>query len=370
MNIAIVTDAWRPQVNGVVTTLSRTREGLEARGHKVTVVNPGDYRSFPCPTYPEIRLAVWPGRRLVSTLDGARLDAIHIATEGPLGSAARRWCLRSGLNFTTSYHTQFPQYLRKRLPVPEGWSYAWLRRFHGRAARTLVPTEHVRRELVARGFENVVIWSRGVDTSLFRPLDRDGLERDGLTLPRPIGYMHREANASLPRLLDRIGFQRGILVGHSDGASIATIYAGSHQDHRVRGLVLMAPHFIVEDISVKSIAEAREAYNTGDLRARLAKYHPDVDVAFRGWNDVWLDPAFKRWNLEGYLPRVTCPTVLIQGELDEYGTLEQIDAIERQLGGRKTRLVLKDCGHSPHRDRPEAVLEAIARLAAEVDPTA
>jgi len=181
MNIAIVTDAWRPQVNGVVTTLSRTREGLEARGHRVVVIHPGDYRSFPCPSYPEIRLAVWPGRQLVNRLDCARLDAIHIATEGPLGSAARRYCLRRGLNFTTSYHTQFPQYLRKRLPIPEGWTYSWLRRFHDRAARTLVPTEHVRRELLAQGFGDVVIWSRGVDTTLFRPLNRDCLD-----LPRPI----------------------------------------------------------------------------------------------------------------------------------------------------------------------------------------
>jgi glycosyltransferase involved in cell wall biosynthesis len=189
MRIAIVTDAWRPQVNGVVTTLSRTREGLEAKGHSVTVVNPGDYRTFPCPSYPEIRLAAWPGRRLIETLERATPDAIHIATEGPLGSAARRYCLRRNLNFTTSFHTQFPQYLRKRLPVPERWTYAWLRGFHGRAVRTLVPTEHQRRDLVDHGFANVVIWSRGVDTALFRPLDRDFLP-----LPRPIAiYVGRVA---------------------------------------------------------------------------------------------------------------------------------------------------------------------------------
>jgi len=220
MNIAIVTDAWRPQVNGVVTTLGRTREGLEARGHQVTVVHPGDYLSFPCPTYPEIRLAAWPGRRLGSTLDGARLDAIHIATEGPLGSAARRWCLRRGMNFTTSYHTQFPQYLRKRLPIPEGLSYAWLRRFHGRATRTLVPTEHMRRELVAQGFANVVIWSRGVDTALFRPLDRDTLN-----LPRPIaiyaGRVAVEKNLEAMLSLDWPGSK--VVVG--DGPDLAKLRA-------------------------------------------------------------------------------------------------------------------------------------------------
>jgi 1,2-diacylglycerol 3-alpha-glucosyltransferase/glucuronosyltransferase len=181
MRIAIVTDAWHPQVNGVVTTLSRTREGLEAKGHTTVIVNPSEYRTIPCPSYPEIRLALSPGRRLRRTLDDAAPEAIHIATEGPLGAAARRYCLERDLKFTTSYHTQFPQYLRKRLPVPEAWCYRYLRRFHRRAERTLVPTEHMRRELTEHGFENVVIWSRGVDTELFRPMQRDFLD-----LPRPI----------------------------------------------------------------------------------------------------------------------------------------------------------------------------------------
>ena len=181
MRIAIITDAWRPQVNGVVTTLGRTRDELEARGHEVTVVNPSGGRTIPCPTYPEIRLAVLPGRRVARELDATAPDAVHVATEGPLGMAARHYCLRQGLSFTTSYHTQFPQYLHKRAPVPESWSYAWLRRFHGRAVRTLVPTEQQRRDLVEHGFDNVVIWSRGVDTDLFRPRDREFLD-----LPRPI----------------------------------------------------------------------------------------------------------------------------------------------------------------------------------------
>jgi len=181
MRIAIVTDAWRPQVNGVVTTLGRTRQELTARGHEVIVVNPTDFRTLPCPTYPEIRLSLFPGRGVRAQLDAFAPDAIHIATEGPLGIAARRYCLRRKLRFTTSYHTQFPQYLRKRAPVPERFSYAWLRRYHGRAERTLVPTEQQRRDLVDQGFGNVVIWSRGVDTELFRPLERDFLD-----LPRPV----------------------------------------------------------------------------------------------------------------------------------------------------------------------------------------
>ena len=144
-------------------------------------------------------------------------------------------------------------------------------------------------------------------------------------LPRQISYMHEEAKESLPRVLDAIGFQRGILLGHSDGASIAAIYAGTHQDHRVLGLVLMAPHFIVEDVSVKSIADARAAYNDGDLRAKLARYHPNVDVAFRGWNDVWLDNDFREWNISEELAYIRVPILIVQGEDDQYGTVRQIE---------------------------------------------
>ena len=193
-------------------------------------------------------------------------------------------------------------------------------------------------------------------------------ESDPPAVPHTIRFMHDEARL-LPEVFEEAGIKRAIVVGHSDGGSIAIIAAADFPTI-VAGLVLEAPHVFVEDVSLASIDRMKRHWETTNLRDRLSRYHHDVDAAFHGWNDVWLDPAFKRWNLEGYLPRVTCPTVLIQGELDEYGTLEQIDAIERQLGGRKTRLVLKDCGHSPHRDRPEAVLEAIARLAAEVDPTA
>ncbi|MEO8467619.1 MAG: glycosyltransferase family 1 protein [Gammaproteobacteria bacterium] len=181
MKLALVTDAWLPQVNGVVTTLQRTHEVLEARGHAVTVVSPDQYRTLPCPSYPEIRLALLPARQLTRTLDSLEPDAIHIATEGPLGLAAAAYCTRRRFAFTTSYHTQFPQYLRKRAPIPESWSYAFLRRHHGRARRTLVATEHQRRDLVAHGFRNVVIWSRGVDAQLFKPGSREHL-----ALPRPI----------------------------------------------------------------------------------------------------------------------------------------------------------------------------------------
>jgi glycosyltransferase involved in cell wall biosynthesis len=139
------------------------------------VVSPDAFRTVPCPTYPEIRLALLPGRKLGATLDDLAPDAVHVATEGPLGGAARRYCVANRLSFTTSYHTQFPQYVRKRVPIPESWSYAYLRNHHGRARRTLVATEHQRRDLVAHGFANVVLWSRGVDADLFKPYGREAL---------------------------------------------------------------------------------------------------------------------------------------------------------------------------------------------------
>jgi glycosyltransferase involved in cell wall biosynthesis len=175
MKLALVTDAWQPQINGVVTTLSRTRDALERGGHEVTVVAPDSFRTVPCPTYPEIRLALLPGRKLAAMLDGLEPDAVHVATEGPLGAAARRYCVANGLSFTTSYHTRFPQYVRQRVPIPESWSYAYLRSHHRRARRTLVATEHQRRDLVDHGFANVVLWSRGVDADLFKPSARDTL---------------------------------------------------------------------------------------------------------------------------------------------------------------------------------------------------
>ncbi len=181
MKIAIVTDAWSPQVNGVVTTLSRTRDTLTGFGHDVEVVHPGDFRTFPCPTYPEIRLAWRPTCGIRRRLEAFAPERIHIATEGPLGLAARNFCRRTKRRFTTSYHTQFPQYVRARLPVPLGASYAFLRWFHGGAARTMVATASQREHLANRGFENLAPWTRGVDTELFRPG-----EPHTLPDPRPI----------------------------------------------------------------------------------------------------------------------------------------------------------------------------------------
>ena len=181
MRIMIVSDAWYPQTNGVVHTLSQTAVWLGRFGHEVRLITPADFRTFPCPTYPEIRVAWLPQFQIARGIAAFRPQALHIATEGPLGFAARRYCLRHGLRFTTSYHTQFPQYLRSRLPVPLAASYALLRWFHGAAHSCMVSTAGVEAELAARGFSNVVRWRRGVDTQLFRPQSKGFLD-----LPRPI----------------------------------------------------------------------------------------------------------------------------------------------------------------------------------------
>lgn len=180
LHVAIVTDAWYPQVNGVVRTLATTGEELRGLGHQVTFITPGDFNTMPCPTYPEIRLALFPERKVARMLDAAAPCAIHIATEGPLGHAARRYCLRRGLPFTTAYHTKFPEYVHARSGLPLGWTYAVMRRFHGPSSGVMVATASLRRELEAHGFANIKDWTRGVDISLFHP--RPSI----LDLPRPI----------------------------------------------------------------------------------------------------------------------------------------------------------------------------------------
>lgn len=189
MRIAIVTDAWKPQVNGVVQTLSRTRDELAAMGHEIHMVTPEGRRTLPLPSYPEIRVSLFPGRSVRRELQAFDPDCVHIATEGTLGLAARRYCARRKLPFTTAYHTQFPEYVRARAPIPISWTVRLLRWFHGRAEHTLVPTPRIRDKLEQRGFRNVVIWSRGVDTAMFTPDDPFRYD-----LPRPIWiYMGRVA---------------------------------------------------------------------------------------------------------------------------------------------------------------------------------
>jgi pimeloyl-ACP methyl ester carboxylesterase len=179
-------------------------------------------------------------------------------------------------------------------------------------------------------------------------------------LPRTVSYMHDEARSVLPELLERLGIARPILVGHSDGASIALIHAGSGLQP-LRGVIAMAPHVFVEEVSITSIAAARTAWQTTDLPQRLARYHDDAAAAFRGWNDIWLHPDFRAWNIEDCLPGIRVPLLAIQGEDDEYGTMEQLDRIRRAVADAE-ELRLAACRHSPHKDQPVAVIAAIARF--------
>jgi pimeloyl-ACP methyl ester carboxylesterase len=184
-----------------------------------------------------------------------------------------------------------------------------------------------------------------------------------VALPRPLSYMHDEALEVLPRVLHAIGFARGLMVGHSDGASIATVYAGSVQDHRLRGLVLMAPHFFVEDNSIASIAEARVAYERADLRAKLSRWHANVDNAFRGWNDAWLDPKFRAWDVTDALAYIRVPILIVQGGGDQYGTMRQIEVAEQNCYCPVDVVLIKDARHAPHRETPDVALEAVAGFA-------
>lgn len=220
MRILIVTDAWHPQVNGVVRTLEKLAESLRELGTGVSFLTPEGFTTLPMPFYREIRLALATPGAVRRAIEAARPDAIHIATEGPLGILARRHCLRRGLDFTTSYHTRFPEFLSARLPVPEAWTYRWLRRFHNAGKAMLVATPSLRDELAERGFTGIGLWARGVDTALFHP-DR----RRELDLPRPIfinvGRVAVEKN--LPAFLDLDLPGSKVIVG--DGPEMAKLQA-------------------------------------------------------------------------------------------------------------------------------------------------
>jgi len=187
-------------------------------------------------------------------------------------------------------------------------------------------------------------------------------------LPRALDYMQIEALDVLPKLLDAIGFQRGLIVGHSDGASIAAVYAGGVQDHRIDGVVLIAPHFIVEDMGLKAIAETATAYKTTNLREKLARWHKDVDNAFYGWSGAWLDPEFRKWDISDYLAYIRVPIAIIQGADDQYGTIRQIEIAQEECYCPVEVTIIAGTGHSPHREAPGATLKAISELADAVLP--
>ena len=247
MKILIVTDAWHPQVNGVVRTLGHVAREAAALGIEIVFLAPGEFRTLPMPSYPEIRLALTHPGAVARKLDTIKPDAIHIATEGPLGHAMRRVCIRRSLPFTTSFHTRFPDYLAERLPLPERWTreiaWAWLRNFHSAGAAVLAATPTLASELAGRGFKNVKIWPRGVDAELFRPRQRAVLD-----LPRPIfltvGRLAVEKNVEAFLALDLPGsklvvgdgparahlarhYPQAVFLGARQGEALAEIYAAA-----------------------------------------------------------------------------------------------------------------------------------------------
>ena len=207
----------------------------------------------------------------------------------------------------------------------------------------------------ATGF-GVFVWSRA------------GYGQSGpVDLPRPLDYMSREAIEGMPPILDAIGLQRGVLLGHSDGATISVLYAGGVSDMRIRGVVAIAPHFFTEESGLAAIAGARDAYETGDLKSRLAKYHRDPDMAFRGWNDAWLDPGFRDWNVADSIDYLRVPVLAVQGRGDPYGTLAQIEELETRSYAPVDNLILNDCGHAPHLEHPETVISAVAEFCVRLE---
>lgn len=251
MRILIVSDAWYPQVNGVVRTLSTVADELRKTGCRVCVIGPERFRTVPCPTYPDIRLAIDAPLSLPGLMDAYKPDAIHISTEGPLGFCARRYCLRRGLAFTTAYHTKFPEYIAARTRIPTAWTYRIMRAFHGKAARVMVSTRSIEDELVGNGFTNIVRWSRGVDTALFRPRDR-AFKKRFLADTRPIAlYVGRVAvEKNIAAFLDMDFPGAKYVVG--DGPQLKPLRR-RYPDVRFVGMKTgqdLADHFAASDVFV------------------------------------------------------------------------------------------------------------------------
>jgi len=242
---------------------------------------------------------------------------------------------------------------------PQRLEYAWVCAARADAPVIVFLHEGLGSLAMWKGFPQALCTAAGARGLVFsrygygRSMSRPATEK------WPVEFMHEQAEQVLPALFACVGLNRPAwLYGHSDGGSIALLHAAAFPE-RVAGLVVVAAHVFVEDVSVASIEAARAAYVGTDLRQRLARYHADPDSAFHGWNDIWLDPAFRGWNIEDCLPRIRCPVLAVQGEDDEYGTMAQMDAIGR--GVRQARLLkLASCGHAPHRDQPAPVIAAVA----------
>ena len=239
--------------------------------------------------------------------------------------------------------------------------YAWHGGAHGSGPPIVMLHEGLGSLAMWRDFPQRLSEATGRRTLAYSRVGYGG--SDPLDGPRSVDFMHVEALDTLPQLLDALAIERPIVFGHSDGGSIALIHA-ARAGRPVSGVIAMAPHVFVEPYGLDSIAEAKRAYLDGDRRAKLARHHADVESAFWGWNDIWLNADFASWNIEALLPDIACPVLAIQGIHDEYGTMEQIDRLECRVRDFR-RLELPDCGHSPHRDQPEAVLSAVTTFLAE-----
>ncbi len=235
-------------------------------------------------------------------------------------------------------------------------------KYHGPAPRASEPVF----VLLHEGLGCIALWRefpeklvRVTEVSAFSYSRQGYGHSDPVPLPRPIDYMGEEAVNVLPGVLDHLGHDNVILLGHSDGASIAAIHAGRVQDSRIKAVILMAPHFFAEPESVTAIAKVKTAFETTALREKLSRYHLDVEGAFYGWNQTWLNPAFLKWNIEDALPGIQVPVLVIQGLDDEYGTLKQIEVLEKSLGHSPDKLILEGCGHAPHLEREDQVLKKV-----------
>ncbi|MCG8493394.1 MAG: glycosyltransferase family 1 protein, partial [Sneathiellales bacterium] len=210
MRCLIVSDAWTPQINGVVRTLTTLKDYLTKQGHEVLTITPDMFRSVPCPTYPEIRLSLFPASRIAKIIEEALPSAIHIATEGPLGMAARKYCVKRGIPFTTAFHTRFAEYVNARTRIPVSWGYSFLRRFHGPSSAVMVATESLQEDLESKGFKNIVRWTRGIDTDLFHPQEK-GLQNLQRPLFMYVGRVAVEKNIESFLALDLPGTK--VIVG-------------------------------------------------------------------------------------------------------------------------------------------------------------
>lgn len=238
--------------------------------------------------------------------------------------------------------------------------YQWHGRQRGNTPTLVFLHEGLGSVAMWKDFPEQVVAATGLPALLF---SRQGYGcSDPYPLPRAVGYMHDEALEVLPRVLEAANIEQAILIGHSDGGSIALIHAATDKHQRVRALILLAPHVFNEEICVESIRAAKVAYETTHLRERLAAYHMDVDNSFRGWNDIWLHPDFRCWNIEEYLPNVVVPVQHIQGDNDAYGSSAQAQAIRKKCGGSVELVMLPNCGHSPHQDQPGQTIRAITEF--------